>query len=72
MQNQRISIKLTAECSTIELPGNGPSYGLHYKGLGGLCAIPLSPRFGSVWFQQGNFFAIANAILSTNGPNYRL
>ena len=66
------TLRLTAECSTVELPGNGPLQELHYKGLGGFCANPPSLRFGSIWFQQGNFVAVAIIILTPKRSDYGL
>src|SRR5206468_3521318 len=60
------TLRLTAECSTVELPGNGPTQELHYKQLSGFCANLLPLRFGSIWFQQGNFIAVAVVILQSN------
>jgi len=45
---------------------------LHYKGLGGFCANPPSLRFGSIWFQQGNFVAVAIIILTPKRSDYGL
>src|SRR5207248_8877957 len=66
------TLRLTAEFSTVELPGNGPTQELHYKQLGGFCANLLPMRFGSIWFQQGNFIAIATVIWAILFANDRL
>jgi hypothetical protein len=38
----------------------------------GFCANLLFLRFGSIWFQQGNFIAFAIIILAAKRSNYRL
>ena len=66
------TLRLTAECSTVELPGNGPSYEFDYKRLSDFRANLLSCQFGSNWFEQRNLIAIATAVLVILVANDRL